>query len=73
MQKDLTEDQNCRICWDTVSVMLSVTLLLLYGERTVSEGRDALPCHTGWCVTIRVIGEVCGYWHMLLSASLAHL
>jgi hypothetical protein len=23
------------------------TMLLVYGEQTVSEGRDILPCHTG--------------------------
>jgi len=46
--------------------MLTVALLQVYGDQTVSEGRDARPCHTGRCVTIRVIGEVCGYWHMVI-------
>jgi hypothetical protein len=60
------EDQNYRICWDILSVMLTVALLLVYGEESVSEGRDAPPWHTGCWVTIRVIGEVCGYWHMVI-------
>jgi len=46
--------------------MLTVALLLVNGEQTVSEVRDTLPWHTGCGVTVRVIGEVCGYWHMVI-------